>query len=205
MVHGYHLIITNYGTWLPNDPRGSWTDFVAAWELFRAGSARRTSRSGSLHDGRHVILQRSRIQKALRNSPVQWTGQQALDVANGFAKCAHKYSLTIWACAILPEHTHLVLARTGKSCEVMAGFLKAEATSELLRHDRHPFASESDKKPRSPWSRRHWQSYLDNQAAIDTAIAYTTDNPIREGKARQRWSFISPFQGIESNIVSYQD
>ena len=32
-VLAYHLILTNYGFWLPNDPRGSWSEFVRAWEL----------------------------------------------------------------------------------------------------------------------------------------------------------------------------
>ena len=32
-----HVIITTYGFWLPNDPRGSWSDFVGAWELLRYG------------------------------------------------------------------------------------------------------------------------------------------------------------------------
>src|SRR5690348_2721389 len=34
-----HVIISAYGFWLPNDPPGSWSDFVAAWELFRYGRA----------------------------------------------------------------------------------------------------------------------------------------------------------------------
>jgi len=30
MVLGTHLILTAYGFWLPNDPRGSWSDFVGS-------------------------------------------------------------------------------------------------------------------------------------------------------------------------------
>jgi hypothetical protein len=33
----FHGIITAYGFWLPNDPRGSWSTWVGAWELFQAG------------------------------------------------------------------------------------------------------------------------------------------------------------------------
>jgi hypothetical protein len=36
-VLAYHVVFGAYGFWLPNDPRGSWSDFVASWELFRAG------------------------------------------------------------------------------------------------------------------------------------------------------------------------
>src|ERR671928_232003 len=48
MVHAYHLIITAYGFWLPNDPRGSWSDFVRAWELVRFGKATKTDERRSL-------------------------------------------------------------------------------------------------------------------------------------------------------------
>ena len=34
LVIAYHLIYTTYGFWLPNDPRGSWSDFVRCWGLF---------------------------------------------------------------------------------------------------------------------------------------------------------------------------
>jgi len=39
MVHGFHVIFGAYGFWLPNDPRGSWSDFVGSWELWRFGPA----------------------------------------------------------------------------------------------------------------------------------------------------------------------
>jgi hypothetical protein len=43
MVHGYHVIIGAYGFWLPNDPRGSWSDFVGKWELVRFGRSTKSS------------------------------------------------------------------------------------------------------------------------------------------------------------------
>lgn len=33
MVLGFHVIFSAYGFWLPNDPRGSWSDWVRKWEL----------------------------------------------------------------------------------------------------------------------------------------------------------------------------
>src|SRR5689334_5419414 len=39
MVLAYHVIFGTYGFWLPNDPRGSWSDFVRSWELLRYGPA----------------------------------------------------------------------------------------------------------------------------------------------------------------------
>jgi hypothetical protein len=42
MIRGYHVIFGAYGFWLPNDPRGSWSEFVGSWELFRFGAATTT-------------------------------------------------------------------------------------------------------------------------------------------------------------------
>ena len=39
MVYASHVIFCAYGFWLPNDPRGSWSDFVGSWELLRFGRA----------------------------------------------------------------------------------------------------------------------------------------------------------------------
>ncbi len=51
MIVGYHTIFGMYGFWLPNDPRGSWSDFVGAWTLFRYGSATKTNdRRSAAHD-----------------------------------------------------------------------------------------------------------------------------------------------------------
>ena len=39
MVIAYHLILSAYGFWLPNDERGSWSDFVRSYELYAFGPA----------------------------------------------------------------------------------------------------------------------------------------------------------------------
>ena len=31
MILGFHVVFGAYGFWLPNDPRGSWSDFVGSW------------------------------------------------------------------------------------------------------------------------------------------------------------------------------
>ena len=42
MVLAYHVIFTAYGFWLPNDPRGSWSEWVGSWELLKFGRATKT-------------------------------------------------------------------------------------------------------------------------------------------------------------------
>ena len=48
MVYAYHVIISAYGFWLPNDPRGSWSDMVRKYELLRYGPAWRTRLEAAL-------------------------------------------------------------------------------------------------------------------------------------------------------------
>ena len=37
MIYAFHSIFTMYGFWMSNDPRGSGSDYVAKWDLFRYG------------------------------------------------------------------------------------------------------------------------------------------------------------------------
>jgi hypothetical protein len=88
-VLAYHAIFGAYGFWLPNDPRGSWSDFVAAWELFRAGgAATKTTTRRSVAGVRHDTAARRRVKEALTYPAVVFDGHQALSAANGFARMA---------------------------------------------------------------------------------------------------------------------
>ncbi|SFH67602.1 hypothetical protein SAMN05421753_10212 [Planctomicrobium piriforme] len=113
MVHAYHVIISAYGFWLPNDPRGSWSDFVRSWELFRFGPATKTESTRSVASRPHDIELRQRAKAALQHPPVRFSGHQALSVARGFGHMCEKSKVVIWACAIMPEHLQI-----RKSCPV---------------------------------------------------------------------------------------
>ena len=55
MILASHVIFSTYGFWLPNDPRGSWSDFVGNWELTRFGKATTVTTHRSLA-GVHPII-----------------------------------------------------------------------------------------------------------------------------------------------------
>src|SRR5262245_50770343 len=117
MIVGYHIIFTTYGFWLPNDPRGSWSDFVGSWELFRYGAATKTTERRSVAHRAHDRDLRLRAKSALKYPAVQFTGEQARAVARGFAQYLDRKKLPVWACAILPDHVHLVTGRPGMKVE----------------------------------------------------------------------------------------
>lgn len=136
---------------------------------------------------------------------VEFTGLQARAVGAGFRKACDKSGFTIWACSILPEHVHCVIARHTYKVEYIAGLLKGEATKELIRQGLHPLAGHPDKdgKLPTPWAARAWRVYLDSEEAIENAIHYTEDNPEKEGKPRQKWKFVTPFAGLDKGWVTY--
>jgi len=197
MVLGTHLILSAYGFWLPNDPRGSWSDFVGSWELFRFGRATRVHTRRSLarrpHD-RHARLQ---ARRAMQYPTVRFTGRQARAVGRGFGEYARRSNLIVWACAILPEHTHLVFARHRLDADQLQIQLKSEATRRLVREGLHPLATHAPPGGRThtPWARGKWAVFLDTPLAVRRAIRYVEANPEREGLPRQRWAFVTPYEG----------
>jgi hypothetical protein len=74
MILGYHVIFGAYGFWLPNDPRGSRSDFGGAWELYRYGPATKTTETRSLAHQPHDVAARLAAKQALKYPPVQFTG-----------------------------------------------------------------------------------------------------------------------------------
>ena len=141
-----HVIFGVYGFWLPNDPRGSWSTFVGSWELFRHGAATKTSETRSLATRRHDHNVRFSAKRDLQRPAVQFTGLQARAIGTGFAEYLNRTPLRIHACAILPDHVHLVLFHPQTGVGVLANHLKGAAAARLTAERLHPFAD---------WPARH--------------------------------------------------
>jgi hypothetical protein len=90
MVHAYHVIFGAYGFWLPNDPRGSWSDFIGSWELFRFGPATTIEVRQSVARQPHDREARLTAKEALNRPAVQFTGIQARAVGRGFATSSRR-------------------------------------------------------------------------------------------------------------------
>jgi REP element-mobilizing transposase RayT len=196
MVLASHLIITAYGFWLPNDPRGSWSDFVGSWELWKFGDATkvntRTSRAHIAHDKAH----REAARAALKFPPVLFNGTQARAIARGFADYIDRAGHLVWACSILPDHMHMVIARSHLKVESIATQLKGAATCCIIDEGLHPLAAyqkHGTSRPPKMWARGEWKVFLDSVEDIRRAIRYVENNPLKEGKKRQQWNFVTAF------------
>ena len=195
-VLGYHVILSAYGFWLPNDPRGSWSEFVGAWELFLAGGkATKTDERCSLARRPHDRKKRLATKTALSRPAVRFTGVQARAIGRGFAEYAAGSGLPVWACSILPEHVHLVTGWFRLDVEQVVVQLKGAATRKLMEENLHPFGYlvGPDERPPKCWSRGEWSVFLDDPADISRCIRYVEDNPVKEGKPRQTWPFVTPY------------
>jgi len=205
MIHGYHVIWGAYGFWLPNDPRGSWSDFVYSWELARFGKSTKSCERTEI-DGTAWDTWRRAAITGLRYTPIRFTDEQVRAVAAGFAHGVLKSGYTIWACSILAEHVHMVIARHTYKVEQICNLLKGEATRQLKAQSLHPHVLHADRRGKFPstWAEQEWKVYLDSEPAIETAIRYVEENPEKEGQPRQSWPFVTPFAGLDkSGWVTY--
>ncbi|MFH0983326.1 MAG: hypothetical protein V2A79_17545 [Planctomycetota bacterium] len=193
MVLGYHVILGMYGFWLPNDPRGSWSDFVRSWGLYRfAGPATKTEERRSVAHDEHNARLRRAAKQCLCYPPVRLNGLQARAIGRGFGRFVERSGLDIWACSILPEHVHLVIGRHRYVVEQAVNLLRGAASRQLLAEGLHPFAGypKPDGATPSIWGRGLWKVFLDTPEDVRRAIQYVQENPVKEGKPAQKWWFV---------------
>jgi len=189
MVIAYHVTFGAYGFWLPNDPRGSWSTFVGAWRLFRFGEATKVQVRRSLAHTVHDRSRRVAAKRALKHPPVKFSGLEARAVGRGFARACCEGGYGIHACAILPDHVHLVVARAQRPVEQIVGHLKAGATRQLKEEGLW------NRNRRPVWGGPGWRVYLNTPEEVRRAVEYVDQNPVREGLPLQRWSFVKSYEG----------
>ena len=192
---GFHILCTTYGFWLPNDERGSGSDFVRADHLTPFGPANPVSTRRSVAYKPFDREIRRLARASLRYPHVELTGRQARAVGRGFGNEVGAYGGTLHACAILENHTHLVTGPHRYDVRRFAGRLKGAATKQLRAEGLHPLADYPlpDGSLPSPWARLPWVVYLWTEQDMRRAIRYVEDNPLRQRKPKQKWSFVVPY------------
>jgi REP element-mobilizing transposase RayT len=200
MILAFHFILSAYGFWLPNDPRGSWSECIRQYELLRFGPATKSliTSTHSVAAKPHDEATRLAAKTALRYPPVEFTGVQARAIARGFAIAAKEHGFAIHALAILPDHVHLVMAWHRRHIDDIAAHLKAKATRQLSLEELHPMKAYAarDGRMRSPWARNYWCPFIDSLDYMRKASCYVQRNPLKSGLRPQRWNCIVPYQPI---------
>jgi hypothetical protein len=193
MILASHIIISAYGFWLPNDPRGSWSEFVGSWELYRFGPATKVSDRRSYAHDPHDVARRRASKLALKYPPVRFDDLQRVAIAKGFGKACQEAGYSCHACCVGHDHAHPVISRHERAPETIVGHLKAQATRELTGSDIHPLNGHMGKRGGlpTPWSEGCWKVFIDNDEQLSSAIRYTQRHPQKEGLPAQTWTFVT--------------
>ena len=144
----------------------------------------------------HDLSRRLEAKEALKRPAVNFDDGQIRSVAEGFATYVTRSGLPMHACAIMPDHVHLVIGRAEMKVEQAVIQLKGAATVRLIEEGLHPFGAERDSTGRPPkcFARGEWKVFLDPDD-VEKAILYVENNPVREGREKQEWSFVVPWEG----------
>lgn len=187
IVIGYHLIWTGYGWWLPNDPRGS-TSRTIACDILRE--------LGELHYGRKKVQPASAIirsfyeeaQAKLKHELVEFSPPQVATIAQAFAQCAADQQYTCYACAVMPDHAHILIRKHKHQAEQMIPLLQSASRERLRLEGLVP--------PDHPvWAGGGWKVFLDEPDDIGRTIRYVENNPPQYGLPQQRWAFVKAYDG----------
>jgi len=196
MVLAYHVILSAYGFWLPNDPRGSWSEWIRKFDLFRYGDATKVNTRNSVEHVPHDYQWRLEAKKELDYPPVKFSELQVQAIAQGFRNYIEKSGVTFWAVSILDDHLHCVYKRHRYESEKVNNLLKGELTKSLVQHGQHSFQefARSGKAPPPCFGRKWWTVFIDSENHFLQSLPYVENNPEKEGKPRQSWDFVTPYR-----------
>jgi REP element-mobilizing transposase RayT len=137
------------------------------------------------------------MERTLDYPPVKFNGTQALWIARAFAAQVETSGFEIYACAILPRHTHFVVGRHRYNVEQITNLLKGAATRMLIARGLHPMRDHvpAGSKLPSPWTTGLWKVFLDSNEDVERSVRYVQQNPGKDGKKPQKWSFVRAYQG----------
>lgn len=187
MVVAHHLIWTVYGWWLPNDPRGSSSKEIRVEPV---------AELGDLHYGRKPVPpSRAEMRDFSRRArevlcyPVLTFDEGAFpDVAATFAAVIRERRYTCYACAVMPDHVHLLVRRHRDRAEQMIEHLQDASRADLIakgyRYHGHPV-----------WGGRGWKVFQFSRADVERAVRYVEGNPAERNLPAQRWDFATPYDG----------
>jgi len=187
IVIAHHLILTAYGWWLPNDPRGSTSRTVASDVI---------AELGELHQGRRRIQPPSatirefyaRAGQVLKFPLLEFTSGDTRAIADGFAEAVSRCRYTCYACAIMPDHVHLIIRKHRHKAEQMIEnlqeFGRLRLSSSALRAPDHPV-----------WARSGPKVFLDHPDDVRRTIRYIRDNPVKRRMSPRHWTFVTEYDG----------
>jgi hypothetical protein len=197
-VIGFHVIGCTYGFWLPNEERGSCSDFVRRDALAKFGPANPVDHRRSVARKSYDYEVRQMELAALTYPSVMFTNAQIDAVCRGVAKEIEEFAAAaVYEFVQLRNHFHFVCGPCRYDIRMFAGRIKGAGTKQLLEEGIHPlqkFVDAEDVIP-SPWSVKPWVVYLFDNADVSRSIKYARGNLARARLPAQHHAFLTEYGG----------
>lgn len=178
MIIAHHLILTGYGHWLPNDPRGSMSGKVYTERLGELGEPHCGRRKDQPSRGELRAFHR-RAAEGLALPVLWWDSAERQALVDAFGEVVVGEKLTCYACAVLNNHTHLLIRTHRLKGDEMVGLLKSAGRTVMrdqnLAPQLHPiFSADScDVFKSDPKSVRTCIQYIDRNHTKHRLTALT--------------------------------
>jgi REP element-mobilizing transposase RayT len=188
IVIAHHLIWTAYGWWLPNDPRGSGSTTIRKDVIAELGELH-YSRKVVQPSGQEIRQFQATAGNVLQDPRLTFDSAAVAEIALAFAEVIESERYTCYACAIMPDHVHILIRKHKHQAEEMMEILK-EASRERLRKNILHFSEHR------VWaSGGGWKVFLDEPNEVRRTVTYILRNPLPLGMPEQRWPFVRVYDG----------
>jgi REP element-mobilizing transposase RayT len=186
-VAGHHLVWTAYAWWLPNDPRGSSSLAIRVEPIAALGEA---------HYGRKAVPPSveqlrdfyQRAKEVLAHPILLFDEGDVAVIAGSIRRTIRERKYTCYACAIMPEHVHLLVRRHRDKAEQMIAQFQDASRNDLIAQRRrrvnHPV-----------WGGPGWKRFQFTRADVERTTRYVENNPLERGLPAQQWDFVKQYDG----------
>lgn len=187
MVIAYHVILTGYGHWLPNDPRGSMSATPRSGKLLTLGPMHfeRKKTQPTREDLKSFYRD---ARERLEHETIWFDSPHREIIAQSFAEVVKVRRYTCLACAILRNHAHLMIRKHRERVETMIAELRTASGAALRSAQLSP--------PQHPvWSSDLFKRFLFTGDDVRRVARYIQDNPAKERLPPQQFGFVTEYRG----------
>lgn len=185
MLIAQHLILTGYGHWLPNDPRGSMSHEFRSEEI---------PALGEIHHGR--VANRPPNEKLrgfyreakplLLHKTLWFTDAERQVLTNAIGEVVRRERFTCYALAVLRDHVHLLIRKHRLRGEDMIHRLKLHTRDVLRATGAVPLAH-------PVWSEDLCHLYKNTPDEVRVCIQYIWDNYTKHRLSPTAADFVTPY------------